>query len=103
MDNPFSALELRLESIENSLRLLVELQPTTTPARQQELGVGDQRFNISELAQYLNVGRPTIHRYKNNGVLPFYQAGRTVYFKKHEVDAAISSIQAKNKKGGPVK
>jgi len=56
--------------------------------------VSDQ-MNISECAKYLNVSESTLHRYKNNRAIPFYKVGRTVYFKRSEVDAAINSEQKK--------
>ncbi|MGN7203925.1 helix-turn-helix domain-containing protein [Pedobacter sp. SAFR-022] len=58
----------------------------------------DERFTIPQLAEYLKVNKLTIHRYKKNGVFPFYQVGRTVFFKQSEVDAAMSSM-TKLKKG----
>lgn len=57
----------------------------------------DERFTIPQLAEYLQVNKLTIHRYKKNGVFPFYQVGRTVFFKKSEVDAAMSSLAFKKK------
>jgi excisionase family DNA binding protein len=56
----------------------------------------EQEFSISELANYLKVTKATIHTYKKRKVFPFYQTGRTVYFKKSEVDKAL---QADKKKG----
>lgn len=49
----------------------------------------DQKFSRSQLAEYLNCTLPTIDRYRANGVIPFYQTGRTIYFKKSEVDFAL--------------
>ena len=54
-----------------------------------------EQFTISELADYLKCTKATIHAYKKRGVFPYYQTGRTVFFKKSEVDAALSA----NKKG----
>ena len=57
----------------------------------------NERFDIGGLAEYLKVSKTTIHAYKNRRVFPFYQTGRTVYFLKSEVDAALAV--GKNKKG----
>ncbi len=65
-----------------------------TPTPQPE---PNQQFNIAELANYLKVTKATVHAYKNRGVFPYYQTGRTVYFKKCEVDLALGSVK---KKGG---
>ncbi len=55
-----------------------------------------QQFTISELAIYLKCTKATVHAYKNRNVFPYYQTGRTVYFKKSEVDAAL---EVRKKKG----
>lgn len=49
----------------------------------------EQTFSIQGLADYLKVTKSTIHSYKNRGVFKYYQTGRTVYFKKSEIDAAL--------------
>lgn len=67
-------------------------QPTTATTAEQS-----QTFTISELADYLNCTKATIHAYKKRGVFPYYQTGRTVYFKKNEVDEAL---EVGNKKKG---
>lgn len=59
-----------------------------------------ENYSIAELAKKLRVSEGTIHRYKNNQVIPFYKAGRTVYFKITEVEQALSSTQ--KKKGNKV-
>lgn len=51
----------------------------------------DKKFNIEEVAEYLKVTKPTIHSYKNRGIIPFHQVGKTVYFKKSEIDKAFSN------------
>lgn len=57
-----------------------------------------QKFSISGLAEYLDCSKATIHAYKRRGIFPYYQTGRTIYFKKAEVDAALA-----NKKKGATK
>jgi excisionase family DNA binding protein len=58
----------------------------------------NENLTIKEAAEYLGVTKVTIHRYKNDNVFPYYQTGRTVYFKKAEIDSALS-----NKKKGASK
>jgi excisionase family DNA binding protein len=91
MDNPFSILDERLANIE---RCLAQLMSAVLDKPQQLLVdrvEEETRLTIAELAEYLNRDKSTIIRYKKHSVFPFYQAGRTVYFKKHEVDEALSS------------
>lgn len=58
--------------------------------------LSEEKFSRKQLANYLNVTLPTIDRYRANGVFPVYQTGRTIYFKKSEVDRALL---VGNKKG----
>jgi excisionase family DNA binding protein len=103
MDNPFFTIDQRLEGIENSLRLILESHKEIIVARQQSAPSEDQKFTARELSKYLGVDITTVHRYKNNGVLPCYRAGRTILFNKPEVDAAMSSLSPRSKKGGSTK
>jgi excisionase family DNA binding protein len=63
-----------------------------SPVSKEEI----QQFTISELAAYLKCTKATIHAYKKRGIFKYYQTGRTVYFKKSEVDKAL---EVGNKKG----
>jgi excisionase family DNA binding protein len=101
MDNPFVVLDQRLDQIEKSLQLILESRLTSAQVPTQSEPRSEETFNIQQLSEYLGRDKSTIHRYKNNRVFPFYQAGRTVFFKKSEVDAAMASVQPKSKKGGP--
>jgi len=58
----------------------------------------DREFNIPQLAEYLKCTKATIHAYKKRGIFPYYQTGRTVYFKKSEVDAALEVSKKKGVK-----
>jgi excisionase family DNA binding protein len=67
---------------ENTPRQTIEDQP--------------QKFSISELAEYLKCTKATIHTYKKRGIFKYYQTGRTIFFKKDEIDSAL---EVRNKKG----
>jgi excisionase family DNA binding protein len=88
MDNPFLIIDERLANIE---KCLAKIMSVISEAPQQvQSSVNDVKLSINELAIYLKKDKSTIHRYKRNGMFPCYQAGRTVYFKKTEVDKALS-------------
>ncbi|SOD12393.1 helix-turn-helix domain-containing protein [Pedobacter xixiisoli] len=70
--------------IKNSVAAAIASSIPETTSKDNE-----QTFSISELAEYLKVTKATIHAYKKRGVFKFYQTGRTVYFIKSEVDAAL--------------
>ena len=87
MENPFEILEKRIIRIE---QLLLEIKGDFQLVVQPTENVNDN-LTISEAASYLKVSKVTIHKYKNNALFPFYQGGGTVYFKKSEIDEALSS------------
>lgn len=92
MENPFLLIEQRLEVIElnlNQLLSAIKISSQSLPVQSEV----QQKFSISELSTYLNVSKSTIHRYKNNQLFPYYQAGRTVFFKKNEVDKAMLALK----------
>lgn len=84
---------MRLERIEAML-LSMSNNNAIGPIKAEFADVKDQ-LSISELAEYLDVSKSTVHRYKNNKVIPFYKAGRTVFFKIKEVEEALSSVPKK--------
>ena len=49
-----------------------------------------EKFTIGELATYLKCTKATVHAYKKRGIFPYFQTGRTVYFKKSDVDQALA-------------
>ena len=78
-------------SLEN-FELLIKKSVTAALASPQTTGQpieASQQFTITELAAYLKCTKATIHAYKKRGIFPYYQTGRTVYFKKSEVDEAL--------------
>lgn len=93
MINPFEIFDKRLSNIESLLLSIKYAESVAEPISAEQ----PQTFTISQLADYLNCTKATIHAYKKRGVFSYYQTGRTVYFKKKEVDAAL---EVRNKKKG---
>lgn len=60
----------------------------------------EERLTRTQLANYLGVTLPTVDRYRSRSVFPYYQTGRTIYFKKSEVDNALSVGKKKGFKNG---
>lgn len=83
MYNPFEDLQLRLIEIEKLLQSLLN-----SPKEQE--AEKDQKLTRKEAAEYLNVTLPTLDRYRRENRLPSYQTGRTIYFKRNEIDNALS-------------
>jgi len=54
------------------------------PSKQDE-----PRMSMAETAKYLNCSLSTLQTFKNNGLIPYHQAGRHVYFIASEIDEAL--------------
>ncbi len=96
MDNiilsPISLENFELLIKKSVTAALASIQPTPTPIEES------QQFTISELAAYLKCTKATIHAYKNRGIFKYYQTGRTVFFKRSEIDAALEVSKNKGVK-----
>ena len=88
---------ISLESFEQLIQKSVTAAIALTLPQNQQLE-DSERLTISELANYLNCTKATIHRYKSRGIFRYYQTGRTVYFKRDEVDAALKVGKKKGSK-----
>ena len=51
----------------------------------------DQMMTVKELAEYWGCHIQSIRLKKQKGELPFYQHGRTILFKKSEIDALTAN------------
>ena len=76
-----------LKSVNAALASHSQTHPSLTPQKEPEKEI---LFSIPELATYLKVTKATIHAYKKRGIFKYYQTGRTVLFKKFEVDQALA-------------
>lgn len=84
MQNPFTAIEDRLDSIESLIgQINARLEK---PILTQEK---DQRLNRFEVASLIGISLPTLHKCMANG-LPFQKVGRKTVFKKSEVEKYFS-------------
>lgn len=52
-------------------------------------------YGIKGLASFLGVTQPTAQKWKNDGVFPFIQRGRTIIFKSEEVLAGLSKKKSR--------
>jgi len=94
MNNPFEMIDVRLSTIESLLIGLKHGLPTPPPIDDP------QQFTITELAAYLKCTKQTVHAYKRKNIFPYYQTGRTIYFKRAEVDTALEVGKKKGLKNG---
>lgn len=86
--SPIRLTDLQLMIHESVIAALNEKDRSVKPAHPHVEAANDIKLSIPELAMYLKCSLPTIHKYKKDGVIPFYRLGRKVYFKKSEIDAS---------------
>ena len=69
------------------------------PVTAQDPADQDENLTIAQLAEYWQCHVQTIMKQKRAGLIPFYQSGRKVFFKKSEIDkiTAVPSIRSKRK------
>ncbi len=87
--SPISLENFELLIKKSVIAALALTQPTAPPVETS------QQFTITELADYLKCTKATVHAYKKRGIFKYYQTGRTVYFKKSEVDTALEVVKKK--------
>ncbi|WP_316767985.1 helix-turn-helix domain-containing protein [Pedobacter frigiditerrae] len=90
MENIFLTSLTVPEVREQFKKVLTEFFSEYNLSAQSNSNEPEQRFTRTELAKYLGVTLPTVDRYRERNVFPYYQTGRTIYFKKNEVDNALS-------------
>lgn len=99
MENVFLTSLTVPEVREQFKKVLVDFFENYTPFP-QTTPEPEERLTRTQLANYLGVTLPTVDRYRSRSVFPYYQTGRTIYFKKSEVDNALSVGKKKGFKNG---
>lgn len=79
-----------LELIQNMIRNeLVKFDPTKIKTPPEEL------MTIEEACQFLHVSKVTIHKWKKRKLIFSHRIGRKIYFKRHELLAAMERMKVK--------
>ena len=86
MENPFEIIEQRLKNIENQLSELVEM--TKAPILK---GVSEEIMTVEQLSDYLTIARQTIYEKCSKKEIPYFKAGKRLYFKKSVINDWINS------------
>jgi excisionase family DNA binding protein len=80
MQNPFEALEARLNNIETLLLDLKNL-PKEQPTQTQQ----DELLTVQDTAEFLSLSVPTIYGLISKGELPVMKRSKRCYFSKSEL------------------
>lgn len=83
------------ELIDSSINdAISKIQETTSP---KEIHPASLIYGIKGLANFLGVTEPTAQKWKNEGIFPFIQRGRTIIFKSEEVLAGMAKRKSKSR------
>jgi len=52
---------------------------------------GAEWLTLEEARELINVCPKTFQKYRDNGIIPFSQYGRKIYFKKKDIEAFLDS------------
>ena len=58
----------------------------------------DEFITCSDAAQFLNISLPTLRKYSQSGMIPFYRVGSRILYLKREVINAVTNPQAEKLK-----
>ena len=86
MENPFDIIVQRLDSIE---KLLNELSKNANNFNHQK--ETDEIMTVEQLSDYLTIARQTIYEKCSKKEIPYFKAGKRLYFKKSVINDWINS------------
>jgi len=85
MNNPFEAIENRLNNIES---LILEIKTQSLQVPQQE---SDAILTIEQASEFLNLSKNTLYGYVQKAKIPVSKKGKRLYFSKSELLEWIKS------------
>lgn len=80
MENPFSAIEDRLNSIEHLLQSIHDKREEASPQQDKE-----QLLTVQEAAKFLSLSVPTIYSKVHKGELPVMKRTKRLYFSSRDL------------------
>ena len=86
MENPFEIIEQRLNNIENQLSELLKM--AKAPILKE---VTEEIMTVEQLSDYLTIARQTIYEKCSKKEIPYFKAGKRLYFKKSVINDWINS------------
>ena len=86
MENPFDIIVQRLDSIEKLLNELSKNANNSKPPKDT-----DEIMTVEQLSDYLTIARQTIYEKCSKKEIPYFKAGKRLYFKKSVINDWINS------------
>ncbi len=85
------------EDLRNLIRQELASQPPAAPLQPANQPETPTIKGIHNLAKFLNISPSRAQSLKNQGLIPFFQSGRTVLFDPQRVRQALSGIKTGRK------
>ena len=85
MENPFDIIVQRLDSIEKLLNELSKYANNSKPQKDT-----DEIMTVEQLSDYLTIARQTIYEKCSKKEIPYFKAGKRLYFKKSVINDWIN-------------
>lgn len=85
MNNPFEAINERLQNIE-SLLLDIKHKPIEEPKT--------ENLTVKEASELLKVSEQSIHNYIKRGILPAQKVGRILLIKRFDVEQSLKQVKS---------
>ena len=57
---------------------------------------GEIWLDSQDIYQLLHISKRTLQSWRDNGIIPYHRHGRMIWYKRHEVDAAIENMRVHN-------
>ena len=80
-----------VKAIKDGIKDVLADNHTNSSKENQE----EDLISIDEVQKIFKVSKVTIHKWKKQGLIPFYKVNRRLYFKKTEI---LDSLQTKKRK-----
>lgn len=88
MFNPFEAIDKKMSELEKHL-LDIKKLVNTPPSEEPET----KYLTRQDVADMLKIDLSSVHNWTNKSILKAYQLGGRVYYKLHEIEAAIVELK----------
>ena len=60
-------------------------------------------MDINECSEYLNISKNTLYSYYSLGFIPYFKAGKKLFFSKEEIDSWVFNRRNKRKSNDEIK
>lgn len=77
--------------LEGQKRMLDKMEELRSIIQNREPDAANDWLTLEEAREMINVCPKTFQKYRDNGIIPFSQYGRKIYFKRKDIEAFLDS------------